>query len=154
MMFFGVPGNLNGLPQPTEPPTFKEEDFRIYIPKLAWVLDEKSLRPLLDKAIEKMQSRLNAAYWGEDYDEAICLAVAHFLVQTLPSYAQSTDSETVVGGVMSQRSVGSVNFNYDIDYTMPLNANTGLYGYWLTSGYGRRLVNLSINRGFVGLITT
>lgn len=151
-MFF--PGNLNGLPQPTTPPKFSEEDFRIYIPKLAWVLDEKSLRPLLDKAIKKMQDRLNAGQLGEDYDEAICLAVAHFLVQTLPQYAQSTDAETVVGGVMTNRSIGGVSFNYDIDYTMPMGAKDGWAGYWLSSGYGRRLVNLVMNRGFVGLIVT
>lgn len=151
MCFFG---NLNGLTQPTTPPPFSEEDFKIYIPKLAWILKEKSKRPLLDKAIQKMQSRLNAAILQDDYDEAICLAVAHFLVQTLPEYAQSTDAAAEVGGVMSSRTVGSVSYNYDIDYTMPMAAKEGWAAYWLTTGYGRRLVTLVLNRGFVGLIVT
>lgn len=147
-------GNLNGLPNPVEPPPFSEEDFKIYIPKLAWVLKENSLRPLLDKAIKKSQERLNAGIWQTDYDEAICLAVAHFVVQTLPDYAQSTDAESVVGGVMTQRQVGAVSYNYDIDYTMPMGAKDGWASYWLGTGYGRRLVNLAMNRGFVGLIVT
>jgi len=147
-------GNLNGLPPPTEPPAFSEEDFKIYIPKLAFVLKEKSLRPTLDKAIKKSQERLNANILQTDYDEAICLAVAHFLVQTLPQFAQSTDSDSVVGGVMSSRTIGSVSYNYDIDYAMPMGAKDGSWSYYLTTGYGRRLVNLVMNRGFVGLIVT
>lgn len=152
-MFYNI-GNLNGLPAPSEPPKFSEEDFKIYIPKLAWVCKEKSLRPLFDKAINKMQQRLNATIWQDDYDEAISLAVAHFLVQTLPEYAQSTDADSVVGGVMTNRSVGAVTYNYDIDYTMPMGAKDGWAGYWLGTGYGRRLVNLAMARGFVGLIVT
>lgn len=147
-------GNLNGLPAPTEPPAFSEEDFKIYIPKLAWILKEKSKRPLLDKAIQKMQNRLNYSILQDDYDEAICLAVAHFIVQTLPEYAQSTDAASEVGGVMSSRTVGAVSYQYDIDYTMPPAAKEGWASYWLGTGYGRRLVNLVVNRGFVGLITT
>lgn len=150
---FGI-YNLNGLPAPTTPPSFNEEDFKIYIPKLAWVLKEKSLRPVLDKAIQKSQERLNAAIWQTDYDEAICLAVAHFLVQTLPEFAQSTDSAAEVGGVMVNRQVGSISYDYDIEYTMPMGAKDGWAAYWLTTGYGRRLVNLALNRGFVGLIVT
>lgn len=151
-MFFV--GNLNGLPSPTKPPEFSKEDFEIYIPKLAWVLKERSLQKILDKAIKKSQERLNYTIWQTDYDEALCLAVAHFLVQTLPQFAQSTDAETVVGGVMSNRQVGSVSYQYDIDYTMPMGATEGWASYWLSSGYGRRLVNLAMNRGFVGLIFT
>lgn len=151
MFYFG---DLSGLPYPVDPPEFSEDDFKIYIPKLAWVLDEKSLRPLLDKAIKKSQERLNASIWQTDYDEAICLAVAHFIVQTLPSYAQSTDAAPEVGGVMSSRNIGGVSYQYDIDYTMPMGAKDGWAAYWVTTGYGRRLVNLALNRGFVGLITT
>lgn len=151
-MFFA--GNLNGLPPPTEPPKFSEDDFKIYIPKLAWILKEKSLRPLLDKAIQKSQERLNYNILQTDYDEAICLAVAHFIVQTLPEFAQSTDADSVVGGVMTQRTVGAVSYNYDIDYTMPMGAKDGSWAFWVTSGYGRRLVALVLNRGFIGLIVT
>lgn len=150
-MFFG---NLNGLVQPTEPPAFNEKDFEIFIPKLAWILKEKSLRPTLNKAITKMQARLNASIWQDDYDEAICLAVAHFLVQTIPNFAQSTDSDQVVGGVMSSRNIGGISYQYDIDYTMPAGAKDGWAAYWVTTGYGRRLVTLALNRGYVGLIVT
>lgn len=145
---------LYGLPTPIEPPPFSEEDFKIYIPKLAFILKEKTLRPLLDKAIKKSQERLNFGIWQTDYDEAICLAVAHFIVQTLPNFAQSTDSDQVVGGVMSQRNIGNVSYNYDIEYTMPMDAKGGWASYWLTTGYGRRLATLAMNRGFVGLIVT
>lgn len=147
-------GGLYGLPYPTKPPRFSKDDFKIYIPKLAWVMNEKSLEPLVSKAIKKCQERLNAGALGTDYDEAICLAVAHFLVQTLPSFAESTDSDPTVGGVMSNRSMGGVSYNYDISYTMPMDADSGIYGYYLTTGYGRRLVNLILNRGFVGVIVT
>lgn len=153
-MFFGFYGNLNGLPAPTDPPAFSEEDFKIYIPKLAWILKEKSYRPILDKAIKKSQERLNYTIWQTDYDEAISLAVAHFLVQTLPEFAQSTDAAAEVGGVMTNRQVGAVSYNYDIDYTMPMGAKDGWAAYWLTTGYGRRLVTLALNRGFVGLVVT
>jgi len=146
--------NLNGLPQPMDPPRFSKKDFEIYIPKLAWVMKESSLKPLLDKAIKKSQERLNYGILQTDYDEAICLAVAHFIVQTLPEYAVSTDSDSAVGGVMSSRSVGQISYNYDIDYTMPVGAKDGWASYWLGTGYGRRLVNLVTNRGFVGLIVT
>lgn len=146
--------NLNGLPQPMDPPRFSKKDFGIYIPKLAWVLKESSLKPLLDKAIKKSQERLNYGILQTDYDEAICLAVAHFIVQTLPEYAVSTDGDSAVGGVMSSRSVGQISYNYDIDYTMPVGAKDGWASYWLGTGYGRRLVNLVTNRGFVGLIVT
>lgn len=146
--------NLNGLPAPSEPPRFSKKDFEIYIPKLAWVLKEASLKPLLDKAIKKMQERLNYSILQSDYDEALCLAVAHFIVQTLPQSAVSTDNDAVVGGVMTNRTIGEVSYNYDIDYTMPMGAKDGCWSYFLTTGYGRRLVSLALNRGFVGLIVT
>lgn len=153
--FGGFPTyNLNGVPAPTTPPSFNKKDFAIYIPKLAWVLKEHSLKDTLALAIKKSQERLNYAVLQSDYDEALCLAVAHFLVQTLPTFAQSTDNASEVGGVMTSRTIGSLNFNYDIEYTMPMGAKDGSWGYWLSTGYGRRLVNLVMNRGFVGLIVT
>lgn len=145
---------LYGFPEPITPPAFSATDFAIYIPKLAHILTDISIAPLLNKAIQKSQERLNATILGTDYDEAICLAVAHFLVQTLPNFAQSTDSDQVVGGVMTQRNIGQVSYNYDIDYTMPMGAKDGCWAYYLTTGYGRRLVTLALNRGFVGLIVT
>lgn len=146
--------NLNGIPAPTTPPPFSKKDFAIYIPKLAWVLKEHSLKDTLALAIKKSQERLNYNLFQTDYDEALSLAVAHFLVQTLPQFAQSTDNAAEVGGVMTNRTVGSLTFNYDIDYTMPAGAKDGSWGYWLTTGYGRRLVNLALNKGVVGLIVT
>ena len=146
--------NLNGLPQPIDPPKFSERDFKIFIPKLGWVMNDKSLRPTVNMAIKKSQERLNANILQTDYDEAICLAVAHFLVQTLPEFAQSTDADSAVGGVMTSRSIGGVSYQYDIQYTMPPDATSGWAAYWLGTGYGRRLVNLVMNRGFVGLIVT
>lgn len=139
-----------GIPAPSAPPEFKLERFKIYIPKLAWYCDDKENRPLYELAVEKMSKRLNYSYWLEDWEEAMSLAVAHFIIITDPRFAQATGEDATAGGVMKSRSVGNLSYDYDIDYYLP--KSTG-YEYWITTGYGRRLAALSLQRGFIGVFT-
>ena len=139
---------LNGIPDPTTPPEYRKEIFKLYIPKLAWWVDDNSNKKLYDLAVEKMRKRLNYSYWLEDWEEAMSLAVAHFIITTDPRFVQSTDADATAGGVMKSRSVANVSYDYDIEYYVP--KNTG-YEYWNTTGYGRKLTALSNARGWIGL---
>ena len=98
-----------------------------------------------------MKLKLNYSYWQEEWEEAMSLAVAHFIIITDPRFAQATDSDTTAGGVMRSRSVAGVSYDYDLDYYV--SKNTG-YGYWNQTGYGRRLVELSNQRGWLGIFTS
>ena len=141
--------SMFGIPAPTTPPEFKIDDFKLFIPKLKWYPGESADNlALYNKAVEKMRMKLNYSYWQEEWDEAMSLAVAHFIITTDPRFAQSTDSDTTAGGVMRSRTVAGMSYSYDIDYYVP--KNTG-YEYWVTTGYGRRLVALSNARGWVGV---
>lgn len=144
--------SMFGIPAPTTPPEFKLDDFKLFIPKLAWYpeKDETTMK-LYNKAVEKMRLKLNYSYWQEEWDEAMSLAVAHFIVTTDPRFTQSTDSDSTAGGVMKSRSVAGVSYDYDIDYYMDKNHG---YGYWNRSGYGVRLVELSKQRGWIGIFTS
>lgn len=142
--------SMFGIPEPSTPPEFKLEDFKLYIPKLAWYCDDKENRPLYEKAVQKMKQRLNYSYWLEDWDEAMALAVAHFIIITDPRFAQSTDADATAGGVMRSRTVANVSYDYDIEFY--LDKNIG-YSYFNTTGYGRRLVAMSNARGWIGVFT-
>lgn len=142
--------SLFGIPTPTTPPEYKVEDFKLYIPKLAWYPGDRENKPLFNKAVEKMKNRLNYSYWLEDWDEAMSLAVAHFIIITDPRFAQSTDGDATAGGVMGSRTVGGVSYSYDLDFYLEKNVG---YDYWNITGYGRRLVSLSNARGRIGVFT-
>lgn len=139
---------LNGIPDPTTPPEFSKDTFKLYIPKLRWYVEDDANQKLYELAVNKMKMRLNYSYWLEDWEEAMSLAVAHFILITDPRFAQSTDGDATAGGVMKSRSVAGVSYDYDIEYYVP--KNTG-YEYWNTTGYGRRLSALSLQRGFIGI---
>lgn len=142
---------LNGIPIPVTPPEFNVNSFKLYIPKLKWWVEESENTDLYNLAVEKMRQRFNYSYWLEDWEEAMSLAVAHFIITTDPRFAQSTDSDSTAGGVMKSRTVAGVSYDYDIDYYVA--KNTG-YEYWNTTGYGRRLVALSLQRGYLGIVTS
>lgn len=142
---------LNGIPTPITPPEYSVNTFKLYIPKLKWWVEDSENTDLYNLAVNKMKQRLNYSYWLEDWEEAMSLAVAHFIITTDPRFAQSTDSDTTAGGVMKSRSVANVSYDYDIEYFVP--KNTG-YEMWVTTGYGRRLVALSLQRGYVGVVTS
>lgn len=144
--------SMFGIPAPTEPPEFSLDDFKLYIPKLAWYPEKnETTTKLYNKAVEKMRQKLNYSYWLEEWDEAMALAVAHFIIITDPVFAQSTDSDTTAGGVMKSRNVGGVSYDYDIEYY--LDKNIGSL-YFNTTGYGRRLIALSSQRGWLGIFSS
>lgn len=142
---------LNGIPTPITPPEYSVNTFKLYIPKLKWWVEDSENTDLYNLAVNKMKQRLNYSYWLEDWEEAMSLAVAHFIITTDPRFAQSTDSDATAGGVMKSRSVANVSYDYDIEYFVP--KNTG-YEMWVTTGYGRRLCALSQSRGWVGVVTS
>lgn len=148
---------MYGMPAPVTQPEFKVDTFKLFIPKLAWYVSGEAINcpqqgmegniDLYNKGVEIMSKKLNYGYWLEDWEQAMSLAVAHFIVTTDPMFTQSTDSDSTAGGVMGSRSVSGVSYNYDLDYFMA--KNTG-YEYWNYSGYGRMLVSLSNQRGWIG----
>ena len=141
--------SMFGIPAPTEPPAFNIDDFNLFIPKLNWYVGEsENNAALYNRAVEIMRKRLNYSYWQEDWAEAMSLAVAHFIITTDPRFAQSTDSDSTAGGVMHSRSVAGVSYTYDIEYYLPKNTGSE---YWITTGYGRKLVALNNSRGWVGV---
>ena len=139
-----------GVPSPMDPPEFRLDRFKLYIPKLAWYCDDKENIPTYELAVEKMKKRLNYGYWLEEWEEAMSLAVAHFIIITDPRFAQATGEDTTAGGVMGSRSVSGVSYSYDIEYYIEKNP---AYAYWNTTGYGRRLVAMSNSRGWIGVFT-
>lgn len=141
---------LNGIPTPVTPPEYNVSTFKLYIPKLKWWVEDGANTDLYNLAVKTMKQRLNYSYWLEDWEEAMSLAVAHFIITTDPRFAQSTDSDTTAGGVMKSRSVAEISYNYDIEYYLDDNP---AYKYWNTTGYGRRLCSLSQARGWIGVIT-
>ncbi|MEG1565328.1 MAG: DUF4054 domain-containing protein [Bacilli bacterium] len=142
---------LNGIPDPTTPPSFDVTKFKLYIPKLKWWVEDNANLDLYNLAVEKMRLRLNYSYWQEEWEEAMSLAVAHFIIITDPRFAQSTDSDATAGGVMKSRSVAGVSYDYDIEYYLEKNVG---YGYFNTTGYGRRLIALANARGWIGIFTS
>ena len=79
------------------------------------------------------------------------LAIAHYICITDPDYVQAIDADTAIGGVMSNRSVGGVSYQYDLDKTM--NDNQA-YKFWQRTGYGNQLLNLSCAKGWIGILVT
>lgn len=142
---------MNGIPDPVTPPEYRVEIFKLYIPKLKWWVEDTNNTELYNLAVSKMRQKLNYSYWQEEWEEAMSLAVAHFIIITDPRFAQSTDADTTAGGVMRSRNISGVSYDYDIDYYV--SKNTG-YGYWNQTGYGRRLVELSNQRGWLGIFTS
>ena len=143
--------SMFGIPEPTEPPQFDVENFKLFIPKLKWYPDkDEETASLYKKAVEMMRKKLNYSYWQEEWDEAMALAVAHFIIITDPRFAQSTDSDSTAGGVMISRTVSGVSYDYDIEYYLEKNVG---YSYWNTTGYGRRLIALNNSRGWIGVFT-
>lgn len=147
-----------GIPQPTQPPEFDVETFKLFIPKLAWYVSGEEIDcpqglrgniALYNKAVEIMKNKLNYGYWLEEWEEAMSLAVAHFIIITDPMFSQSTDADSTAGGVMRSRSVAGVSYDYDIEYYIDNNIGSK---YWNTTGYGRRLIDLMNSRGWIGVI--
>lgn len=144
--------SMFGIPAPTKPPAYDVNSFKLFIPKLKWYPDkDEDTKAIYEKAVDVMSKKLNYSYWQEEWEEAMSLAVAHFIITTDPMFAQSTDADSTAGGVMKSRSVANVSYDYDIEYYLEKNVG---YSYWNTTGYGRRLVALSNQRGWIGVFSS
>lgn len=138
-----------GVPVPTEHPEIDLDTVCTYVPRLRDYLKDKQHKKIYNLAVKEMGSKLNYGYWLEEWNHAISLAIAHFICITDPEFAQATSNDTAAGGVMSSRSVGGINYSYDVDKTM---GNNPAYHYWNQTGYGRMLVALANSRGYLGMI--
>lgn len=138
-----------GLPSPQTNPEFSKDTFITFIPRLKeWVMNPDN-DAKYQKFVSICNEKINIGYWGEDWEYAFSLAVAHYICITDIEFAQSIGEDTASGGVMSSRSVGGLNYSYDLDKTMN---NNQAYKFWHRSGYGTQLVNLGCNRGWVGVL--
>ena len=138
-----------GLPNTATNPEFTRETFSIFIPKLKEWVHDTSNADKWNKFVDICNHKINIGFWGEDWEYAFSLAVAHYICITDPCYVESIGADTASGGVMGSRSVGGVNYSYDLSKTM--NDNQA-YKFWCRTGYGNELVTLSCNRGWVGIL--
>ena len=140
---------MYGIPDCVDAPEFTKETFLAFIPKMKLYLEKDGGEATYNKFVEVCKQKLNYGYWLEEWEYAMSLAVAHYICSTDPVFAQSVNADTASGGVMSSRSVGDINYQYDIDKTLNDHPT---YKFWNTTGYGRQLVNLSQARGYLGII--
>lgn len=137
---------LVGLPKAQEGPAVSLETFKMFIPNLkSYVEANKSS---FDSFNEMLRKKLNYTYWGDDWELALSLAVAHYLCITNPSLPQSFDHDSTAGGVMSSRGVDKMNYSYDTSKTMSDHSSSH---FWNQTGYGRALFTLSESRGYIGM---
>ena len=138
-----------GIPECITAPEFTTETFLTFIPKMKGFVDAPENDGMVKKFIDICAKKLNYGYWLEEWEYAMSLAVAHYICITDPRFAQSINADTSSGGVMTNRSIGDINYSYDIDKT--LNDHSA-YKFWNSTGYGRQLVNLAEARGYLGII--
>lgn len=141
--------SICGLPPTTTNPKFDNVTFSIYCPLLKeWAYNEQN-SAAFNKFVEICSSKLSYAYYLEDWEYAMSLAVAHYICITDANYVQAIDADPAVGGVMGSRSIGNITYNYDLDKTFEDNL---AYKFWNRTGYGRQLVALSNAKGWLGII--
>ena len=141
--------SLIGLPTGGKVEDVPFDTFKAFVPKMANYCDDKDRAASFEIFKKKSMERLNPGFWGEEWDHAVSLCIAHYICITDPHYAQSVDADSAVGGVMSSRSIGGIDYSYDIDKTI---ANNPAYLWYNKSGYGVALVALSLTRGYVGMV--
>lgn len=140
---------ITGLPSKGSNPTFEKRTFGLYCPKLKEWADDPANAELWDEIVEICNVKVSYKHFLEDWKYAFSLAIGHYICTMDPQYVQAIGADTVSGGVMSSRSVGNINYSYDVDKTI---AENPAYKFWLQTGYGRQLVNLTLNRGWVGVL--
>lgn len=137
---------LVGLPNAKSGPEIDLKTFYEYIPNLqSYVEAHKKTFELYNK---KLCKQLNYTYWGEEWEFALSLAIAHYLVITNPSLPQSLDNDSAAGGVMGSRSVDKITYSYE---TAKYMSDHNAAHFWNLTGYGRTLVTLSEARGYIGM---
>ena len=140
---------IYGLPNQVKPPRYTLKTFCTYIPKLKdWAMDKENSETF-KKFVDKCKSQFNYSYWLEDWDYAVSLGVAHYIVLTNPEYAQSIGADAAAGGVMTSRTAGGLSYSYEISKTIMDNP---AYAFWNRTGYGVTLVALSLARGYCGML--
>lgn len=77
---------------------------------------------------------ISADRWGELYDMAVMLFIAHNITMAAAAIAGKSGGASVV----ASKSVGSVNTSYDNSNTMELGA-----GHWNQTEYGRRYIHFA-----------
>lgn len=147
--FLNSSNTIRGIPSIGKNPQFDKRTFGHFCPKLKEWADDPCHAELWDEIVEICNSKVNYAHFLEDWKYAFSLAVAHYICTMDPQYVQAIGADAVSGGVMTSRSVGNMSYSYDVDKTI---AENPAYKFWLQTGYGRQLVNLSLNRGWVGVI--
>lgn len=142
--------SIFGISTPSKPPKkFNREIFGIYCPKLKdWVHDSSNTEAF-DEFVTICEGTLPYSYWGNEYNMAMSLAVAHYICITDPMFVQAVGADSATGGVMNSRSVDSISYSYETDKTFEDNP---AYKFWYQTGYGRQLVAMSLKRGWVGII--
>lgn len=143
MGVYGVPGTS----KPPKP--FTKTHFGIYCPKLKDWVDDEVNNEAFNEFVSICEGTLPYSYWGNEYNMAMALAVAHYICITDPTFVQSVGADAATGGVMSSRSVDSISYSYETDKTFEDNP---AYKFWYQTGYGRQLVAMSLKRGWVGII--
>lgn len=140
---------IYGLPNQVESPRYTLKTFCTYIPKLKEWASNKQNTEVFKKFVDKCKAQFNYSYWLEDWEFAVSLGVAHYIVLTNPEFAQSAGADAVAGGVMTARNAGGLSYQYDIGKTMIDNP---AYAFWYRTGYGTILVSMSLSRGYLGML--
>lgn len=137
---------LVGLPRAQEGPAVTVDTFKTFVPNLQSYVEAN--KGSFEKFNEMLRKKLNYTYWGDDWELALSLAIAHYLCITNPALPQSIDSDSTAGGVMSSRSVDKMNYSYETNKTMSDHPSAR---FWNQTGYGRALFTLSESRGYIGM---
>ena len=137
---------LVGLPKAQEGPKIDIKTFCQYIPDLQSYVEAN--KKTFDIHNEKLCKKLNYTYWGDEWEFALSLAIAHYLVLTNPNLPQGLNKDSAAGGVMSSRSVDKISYQYDVDKYM---SDHNAAHFWNLTGYGRTLFTLSEARGYIGM---
>lgn len=143
---------IYGIPSATQPEKeFTKQQFCIYCPKLRdWVNDEVN-ETAYNEFVSIGKNTLNYGYWGNEYNMAMSMLIAHYICITDPDYVQSVGADSATGGVMSSRSIDSISYSYETERTFESNP---AYKFWYQTGYGRQLVAMSLKRGWVGILVS
>lgn len=140
---------IAGLPTHHEPPSFTTDSFYLYSPKMEGWVKTPGNKTKFNKFVALCKEKLPYGFWHEDWDMAMSMAVSHYICITDKTYAQSIDADAAVGGVMGSRSIGDISYSYSLEKTM---ADNPAYTFWYQTGFGRALVSMSLNRGYVGML--
>lgn len=135
-----------GLPDAKSGPAVELETFYKYIPNLKSYVEAN--KDIFNMYNEKCRTQLNYTYWGNDWEFALSLAIAHYMCITNPSLPQGLGNDSAAGGVMSSRSVDKINYSYDTSKYMSDHQSAH---FWNLTGYGRTLFTLSEARGYIGM---